>query len=481
MVVEMKTVKKVFLKGSLVGGRYRMLGRLGEGGMGIVYKAIDITLNTEVVLKVPFLNLAKESNFAERFKQELQSMIALSHPNIVRLLDLGEEEGVPYAVMPYLAGGDLNSPRPRDNSGSYLPVPSASLTEWLVPVAKALDFVHRKGIIHRDIKPSNILFDGEGNPFVTDFGIAKLVAEASDEEGKRMKTQTGVVLGTPDYTAPELIMGQAPEPSSDIFSLAMTVYELVTGKVPYADATPAAVLVKQVTEHIPSPKVFNPRLNDSFCHALLQGLQKAPSQRPKTALEFATAICGTLSLCSPDQKPVLPHLQTLGGTKPSQASPVSPVTSEDSPVFQISERKARRARSTPTRLSFARYWVFYLLMLVLVALTISAILYLTVFQLRLFGDPPRLVGGLNGKAPQSEIVVREKIPAKLATPEQPDLQKETAGAISPLIAEPERSPTEDFDLPSASRSTNVFPVRIASRVSVRSCPAHSDSAGGTNT
>jgi serine/threonine protein kinase len=406
----MKPENQTFATGKLIGGRYRVLGQLGEGGMGVVYRAIDVTLNTKVVLKVPLLAIAKDPKFVHRFKQELRSLVTLSHPAIVRLLDIGEEEGIPYAVMPYLPGGDLNSARPKDANGNYLPVPPRILEGWLIPVAKALDFVHRKGIIHRDIKPANILFDGERNPFITDFGIAKLLSTVSNDAGSKNKTQTGVVLGTPDYTAPELIMGKAPSPQSDVFSLAITVYELVTGKVPYSDLTPAAVLVKQATEMPPSPSRFNPKLSSAICQAILAGLRKEPSERPASCLQFAQAVVEAARIGPSNRQSTIESQVGVSQVPADKTSPAVPTLRVSMPRLQL-PHASRKPGSYRRRKSLNSIWLG-LFSWILTGLLLSAIVYLTVFKLQLFD----LIGKKSVPSPpsiaQSPTAVSKTSPGK---------------------------------------------------------------------
>jgi serine/threonine protein kinase len=166
---------------TLAGGRYRVAALLGEGGMGSVFRAHDAHLNAEVVIKVPKPGLLADPNFAPRFGREVRSLVRLAHAHVVRILDVGEHEGLPFAVMQFLAGGSLRQ-RLEGSSGAGTAAALADLASWLPDVANALDYIHSQGYVHRDVKPDNILFDGIGHVCLGDFGIAKALAGAEGRE-----------------------------------------------------------------------------------------------------------------------------------------------------------------------------------------------------------------------------------------------------------------------------------------------------------
>ncbi len=182
---------------SLCAERYRVLRKLGEGGMAHVYLASDANLDRDVVVKVPRGNLVHDASFAGRFSREVKSLIKLAHPHIVRLIDIGEFDGVPFAVMLFLTGGSLRDRQPRRDGGQRAPMPVSELASWLPAMAQALDFVHKHKYIHRDVKPENILFDEHGEAFLADLGIIKALAEPQDSGQQTAFTQTGMALGTP--------------------------------------------------------------------------------------------------------------------------------------------------------------------------------------------------------------------------------------------------------------------------------------------
>jgi branched-chain amino acid transport system substrate-binding protein len=262
-------------------GRYHILEQLGEGGMATVYRAYDTRLDADVAVKV-----IRRSAFApdqleqvlKRFEREAKSLAKLSHANIVGVIDYGDYEGSPYLVMEYLPGGTL-----KQKMGQ--PMPCRDAARILLPIARALDYAHRKGMAHRDVKPSNILITADGDPMLTDFGIAKIL-EA--QEGFTL-TGTGVGIGTPEYMSPEQWTGQAG-PSSDIYSLGVVFYEMLTGRKPYEAETPAAVLLKQASDPLPNPRNYVPDLPDQAEHVLLRALAKKPEDRFATMAEFAAEL-----------------------------------------------------------------------------------------------------------------------------------------------------------------------------------------------
>ncbi len=163
---------------SLSGGRYLITAKLGEGGMGFVYRAVDQNIESEVVIKIPRPAMMDDPEFAGRFTREIRSLVKLSHPHIVKVTDVGSWEGTPFAVMQYLPGGSLEDQRPAAPGGQIVPCDPRSVSRWLVAVAEALDYIHVQGYVHRDVKPGNILFDALGHAFLSDFGVAKVLASS---------------------------------------------------------------------------------------------------------------------------------------------------------------------------------------------------------------------------------------------------------------------------------------------------------------
>jgi serine/threonine protein kinase len=262
-------------------GRYQILEQLGEGGMATVYKAFDARLERDVAIKIirtdQFAPAVLE-RILKRFEREAKALARLTHPNIVGVIDYGEHEGAPYLVMPYLPGGTLKQ---------YLgkPMPWQDAVHILLPVAQALEYAHEHNIIHRDIKPSNILLTEKGQPMLSDFGIAKILE--SDETATL--TGTGVGVGTPEYMAPEQWTGHAGL-QSDIYSLGVVFYELITGRKPYVADTPAAILLKQATDPLPRPRQYVSDLPDAVERILLKALAHKIEDRYHEMGVFASAL-----------------------------------------------------------------------------------------------------------------------------------------------------------------------------------------------
>lgn len=274
----------------LSGGRYAVSAKLGEGGMGFVYLAHDRNLDTEVVIKVPRRSMLDNAEFAQRFAREIRSLVRLSHPHIVKVIDVGLDGDLPFAVMEYLGGGSLEERRPTTADGSLLRLKVDDTLLWLPDIASSLDFIHDQGYIHRDIKPANILFDVHGNVFLSDFGVAKVVADAAKTTRDRTLTETGMVLGTPEYMAPELIMGEPYDARVDQYALAVMIHELLSDTTPFHGATPAAVMVQQTTRQPPALHTIDPSISVELSEVILKALNKTPEHRYGTCGDFVRAI-----------------------------------------------------------------------------------------------------------------------------------------------------------------------------------------------
>ncbi len=265
--------------------RYEILEKIGEGGMANVYKALDTRLDREVAIK-----FIKREAFPpeqldmilKRFEREAKSLGRLSHPNIVGVLDYGEYDGAPFLVMTYLPGGTL-----KQKLGN--PIPWREAVQLILPIAQALKYVHEHSIINRDVKPSNILLTENDQTMLTDFGLAKLF------EGRETQlTASGAGLGTPDYMAPEQWTGEATT-SSDMYSLGVVLYEMITGHRPYVSDTPAGVLLKQVNEPLPPPNQYIPDLPKNIESVLLKVLARKPEDRYSNMNAFANELQNILA------------------------------------------------------------------------------------------------------------------------------------------------------------------------------------------
>ena len=281
-------------------GRYHILEQLGEGGMATVYKAYDTRLDNEVAIKFiragafPADSLPR---ILKRFQIEARKMAQLTHPNIVPVTDYGEFEGSPYLVMRYLPGGTL-----KRMMGS--PILFAEAVKIIIPIADALGYAHSKGIIHRDIKPSNILITEGGQPLLSDFGVAKVL----ESEETLDLTATSMGVGTPEYMAPEMGVQGHFDHRSDIYSLGVVLYEMITGRVPFTADTPIAVLFKHVSDPLPRPGLLVNGLPEAVERLLFKALAKDPADRFSDMGSFKAGMEALLSgKVSPSQKAAKPE------------------------------------------------------------------------------------------------------------------------------------------------------------------------------
>ncbi len=285
-------------------GRYHVRAQLGEGGMAFVYRALDKNLDADVVIKVPRRAILDDPEFATRFAREVRSLVKLSHPNIVKITDVGEHDGVPFAVMQYLSGGSLEDYETLDRTDPAVRSSLSALGDWLPGIARALDFVHSQGYVHRDVKPGNILFDAHGHVFLSDFGVAKVMADGADSPARRGQTAVtgaGLVCGTPEYMAPELIMAEPFDGRIDQYALAVTVYQMLAGRRPFEANSPTACLVLQTTREAPPLSLVEPRIPRGVSEAVVRALSKDPGRRFLTCAAFADAV--VKSAASPHSRP----------------------------------------------------------------------------------------------------------------------------------------------------------------------------------
>jgi len=255
-------------------GKYQIVAEIGRGGMAIVYKAYQAGLERYVALKVLPPELTFDQEFVHRFQQEARTAGRLDHSNIVTVYDVGEENGIYYIAMKYVEGQPLHRLIPAGR-----PLGLEQTVSIVAQIASALDYAHQQGIIHRDIKPSNILVDAQGQAFLTDFGIAKAA------EGTRI-TRTGMLMGTPEYMSPEQAQGQTLDWRTDIYSLGVVVYEMLTGQAPFTGDT-ARLLYSHA--HVPPPPLhtLNPKIPSGVEAVVTQSLAKNPADRPQQAGQFA--------------------------------------------------------------------------------------------------------------------------------------------------------------------------------------------------
>jgi eukaryotic-like serine/threonine-protein kinase len=278
------------MNGELVAGRYELQEVVGTGGMSSVYRAVDTLLERNVALKILHPHYGEDAEYVERFRREARSVAQLSHPNIVTVIDRGEADGQQYIVFEYVDGESLK--QLVDRTG---PLPARRAVELGLQVAEALAFAHNAGLVHRDVKPQNVLVTEDGEAKVTDFGIARSL---DVEHGV---TQTGTVLGTSNYLSPEQARGQTVTPATDVYSLGVVLYELLTGEVPFPGENFVAVAMKHINEEPPSLLERRPDVPMRLVAAIDRALAKDPVQRFPSMGAFCTELRACLAeLGTPD-------------------------------------------------------------------------------------------------------------------------------------------------------------------------------------
>ncbi len=279
-------------------GQYRIVACIGRGGMATVYRARQASLDRDVAIKVLPDFFAEDEGYRERFQQEAKSIARLKHPNILNVFDFGQERGITYLVLELVEGGTLSERLGR-------PMDLQEAVRIIRPIASALDHAHAQGVLHRDIKPSNILIHRDGTPVLGDFGLAKIAGSV------RRLTASGTVLGTPEYMSPEYGAGEPIGPPSDLYSLAVVAYEMLTGRVPFEADTPAAVLLSHINKAVPPTRELVGELSGHVEDALRKALAKNPLERFDSATQFVAAL--TPAAWVHGERP-----ETIAPTRPQQ-------------------------------------------------------------------------------------------------------------------------------------------------------------------
>ena len=265
------------LSGTML-GPYHLLDIIGKGGMATVYRAHQASMDRDVAIKVMSLDLADEPEFATRFKHEAQIIARLQHPHIVPVYDFGtESRRLTFLVMRLLPGGSLGDELRKGG------LSTERVIELTRQIASALDYAHQRGVIHRDLKPTNVLLDEQGNAYLTDFGIAKMIG-GSTITGV---TSPGSVMGTPTYMAPEQWRSEPVDARTDVYALGVIVYQMLLGQVPFSSETPHGLMYQHLDSEPPSPRTIKPGLPMGIEPVIRKALAKSPNERYASAGDLA--------------------------------------------------------------------------------------------------------------------------------------------------------------------------------------------------
>jgi eukaryotic-like serine/threonine-protein kinase len=390
----------------VLNNRYELEQKIGEGGMARVYRGRDLRLNRQVAIKVLHNHYSSDTNFVSRFHHEAQAAANLHHPNIVDVYDVGQDRDIHYIVMEYLPGSDLKS--------RLLQHGPLALEEWITigaAVAEGLEAAHRLGMIHRDIKPQNIILGNDGQVKITDFGIAKSALSTA-------MTETGVTFGTADYLSPEQARGQTATPRSDIYSLGVTLYEALTGKLPFTGDSSIAVAMQHVNDAPPPPHLINPLIPVQIEALVLKALRKNPDERPASARDFARQLLSMRNL-SEQETIVRPVPQRPQPARPGNGVPRVPATSNT--MARPTMPAPRNAIPAPNKSSFGPGIGSFIIGLVLLGVIAAAIFMFATGALDgLFGsvgNAPNRTPGINIVRPTATSVPTPSIEGLTATPQ----------------------------------------------------------------
>lgn len=356
--------------GYKLGGRYRVIRPVGEGGMANVYLAQDLILNREVAIKVLRLDLQNDPDTIRRFQREELAATELVHPNIVSVYDVGEDSGLQYIVMEYVSGNDL-----KQYIADHYPIPYAEVVRMMTEILAAVQQAHAHGIIHRDLKPQNILVAPSGHLKITDFGIAVALSENSI-------TQTNSMLGSVHYLSPEQARGSIATKQSDIYSLGIILYEMLTGKVPFEGETAVSIALKHFQSEIPSVRKIDPNIPQALENVILRATAKEPAERYESVAAMTADLKTTLSplrvgepkfvsQINNEETKILPRIDAEQFATSSATSEAAPASANTTTVTTKTVSAAATNEPAPTpKKRLARPWVVITTLLVLVVLVV---------------------------------------------------------------------------------------------------------------
>ncbi len=326
--------------GQTLGGRYKIESLLGQGGMSAVYQGTDPNLRRTVAIKLIHGHLTGDPEFVRRFEAEAAAVAQLRHPNIIQVFDFNHDDDTYYMVLEYLPGETLHSRLRRlGQSGQALPVPEALTIA--TSIAEAIDYAHKRGLLHRDIKPANIMLNPSGDAVLMDFGVAKILGGASH-------TATGAVVGTAQYLSPEQVLGQRPTERSDIYSLGVTLFEMIVGRAPFEADSAMTLMLKHVNEPVPNIKDLKPETPAGLVVVVERAMAKDPAQRFQSGGEMAQALRSVQRALEADAaRPTermdrRPDKAAVASIQPSRGTaPGGPVAPASGPAVPAGPRLAR--------------------------------------------------------------------------------------------------------------------------------------------
>ena len=406
-------------------GRYEILSELGHGAMGVVYKAIDPLIDRIVAIKTIKFDLSRDdsADFEERFYREAKSAGRLNHPNIVTIYDVGKSDNTAYIAMEFLEGQLL-----KDVLDVHTALSIDKIVDIAAQIAEGLAYAHKNGIVHRDIKPSNIMLVDGDTVRITDFGIARMSTSS--------KTIAGTVMGSPRYMAPEQVVGKAIDGRSDLFSLGVVLYELLTGESPF-DADNINTTMYRIVNEVPAPpKTLNPRLPEVFDYIVAKALAKHPDERYQSGVEFARDLRNYKDLSiNPSATAALNHPITLDRKRKPRSSvgegtlPLTPTIGapfapkESSRSTQTLITKVTNTQTVARQKGFFQGWKKK----ILIAASMILLLAFTSFLMRSEpAKPHKAVRPLSMTAPQPRVLIKPRESVSLA-------EGEALNARSPQI------------------------------------------------
>ncbi|MDX1417361.1 MAG: protein kinase [Candidatus Promineifilaceae bacterium] len=283
----------------LLNGRYKLLRRIGSGGMAVVYQAQDLLLGRPVAVKMLHESFSGDEQFLGRFRQEAYSAAALQHPNIVIVHDIGQDGHRQYIVMEYVQGQTMKQiVRKYKAEGSTMPI--NRMLDLTVQICAGIGYAHRAGLVHCDVKPQNVIVTHDDRIKVADFGIARAMSEASQQ------VQDTEMWGTPQYFAPEQAAGQAPTPASDVYAIGVMMFEMLTGELPFAADSPTALALKHMNERPPLVSALNPNVPEQLELIIDKVLSKEPAGRYRTAGQLGSVLSSYRSGSQAETGPIPP-------------------------------------------------------------------------------------------------------------------------------------------------------------------------------